>query len=350
MHTWGISGPAFLMVYGGLLGVVVAAIASDRFLDRGRGRSRVKASELDDYEVAMLNGDAAVVAAVALLALDRNGVIELGDRMVAELSSSQDLDLANVTEWALAARGIGMEVVLVQPLPAGAHPVEVAVHEAVVASSSRRARDIRAAAAKAPAIDAVRRRLVELGLLRSPARRARQSRQWLWFVPLLLLGTTRLGYGLSRGKPVLYLVGLLAVTVGALVVVARTSPGQRTRRGDAVVRELRQAWRKKEGRRGRSGRTPLPRGDAGRLLAVHGWDGLWVADRPLALAVGALATPASSSGGAWAAVEEDRRSWWSGGSGGGVWGGGGCGSSNGGGCSGGGGGGGCGGGGGGCGG
>jgi len=281
MNTWGISGPAFLATYGVLLALVVSVVVIDRLRAEGGPKAT---HDLDDYDLAVLNGGGGLATSVALLALDRAGAVELGDRMVRQLAVTQNIDLATLTERGLFDLGIGMEVVLTGPVPPGAHPVEVDDYLAVVASSTRRAADVRRIADELASIQAMQGHLVDIGLLRGPAELARRLRQWLWFVPVLLLGTVGLVYGLSRGEPVIYLVGLLVLTVIAMIIMATRAVGQRTRRGDRLFDEMRNASR--GGTSGSTG-TLTAREDAGHLLAVGGWDGLWSADRPLALAVGA---------------------------------------------------------------
>ena len=79
MNTWGISGPAFLALYGTALVVVTAAAVWV-----GWRRERVAADDagVDEYEVALLNGGERLAAVVALVNLDRQGALELGDRLL----------------------------------------------------------------------------------------------------------------------------------------------------------------------------------------------------------------------------------------------------------------------------
>ena len=86
MNTWGISGPTFLALYG--MAVVIVAAAA-WWIGAAGAVPDVDADDLDEYEVAVLNGGERLAATVALVNLDRQGALELGDRLLREL----DLDL-----------------------------------------------------------------------------------------------------------------------------------------------------------------------------------------------------------------------------------------------------------------
>ena len=65
MHTWGISGPQFLLIYGVLLAVTALfVVAAQRRVVATPGRMG-GVPELDPYEIAYLNGGAALVATSA---------------------------------------------------------------------------------------------------------------------------------------------------------------------------------------------------------------------------------------------------------------------------------------------
>lgn len=144
--------------------------------------------------MAVLNGDGRLAASVALLALHQAGVVKLCDTT----ATSQHLALSNLTGDVPAAHRVGIEVIQAGPLAAGADPVEADVYAAVLSSSSLRPADIRAAGADFLAVTAVRNHLIGRGLLRPSADRDRCRRRCLWFVPVLLLGLVRLGFGGNR--------------------------------------------------------------------------------------------------------------------------------------------------------
>jgi len=64
MNTWGIPGPVFLAIYATVLVVVGAALWAGR--RQPDPDDDADAAELDEYEVAMLNGGERLVAVVAL--------------------------------------------------------------------------------------------------------------------------------------------------------------------------------------------------------------------------------------------------------------------------------------------
>ena len=85
MNTWGISGPTFLALYGlALLAVAGAAW----FWGRRAVGSAIDVDGLDEYEVAVLNGGERLAATVALVNLDRQGALELGDRLLRQLGEA----------------------------------------------------------------------------------------------------------------------------------------------------------------------------------------------------------------------------------------------------------------------
>ncbi len=217
MSTWGLSDRVFLVIYAYLL-VVMLAVALSRRSRISAGRS-VDAASLDQYDVAMLNGGPRLVAAVALVNLDGDGAVELGDRLLRELAANQDIGLDAVARDGerLEELGIDMAVALSRPLPARAHPVEAAAYQAVERSHLRRPEHVLATVAQAQAVKEVRDRLVRRRLLIGSAQRAFLGRRWRWFMALGVVGLLRLVYGQHRGPALLLLVGLLAATVAAAV-------------------------------------------------------------------------------------------------------------------------------------
>ncbi|MDQ4098129.1 MAG: hypothetical protein M3144_09710, partial [Actinomycetota bacterium] len=138
MNDWGFGSGPFLALHT----LVLTAILAVALLARRRicaGRPAIP-SGLDEYEIAMLNGGSRNTAAVALLALDRAGSVELGDRLLRELASEHAFDPEEVVRSGdrLADLGIDVRVTLSGLLPAGAHSVEAAVYSAVETSQSRR--------------------------------------------------------------------------------------------------------------------------------------------------------------------------------------------------------------------
>lgn len=276
MNTWGISGPVFLVIYAVLLAGTLALA-----LTRWPRSAPTWASErggLDEYEVAMLTGGSSLAAMVGLLNLDKAQAVELADGMVRDLARANDFDADEMTAAKLAELGVRTDVTLKKPLPADADPVERAVYNAVEQADPRLPGTIVSTAARAPVLSEIRDGLVRRGLLPDPDEVSRFRATWSWFVPVLLLGLARLGYGLSRGRPVMYLLLLLIATVGAMAVIARWSPRAKAADSEPVLAPLRRHYLGADG---------TMRSRDGMALALVGTGSLWVTDRALALALGA---------------------------------------------------------------
>jgi uncharacterized protein (TIGR04222 family) len=106
MHTWGISGPWFLVIYVVLFGLAgLAALFGRRPRARPAPEHPVDPAELDPYEVAMLNGGERLAVTAAVANLKQAGAIGAGQ-----------------TSRMIVADG---------RLPLDAHPVEQAVYATV---------------------------------------------------------------------------------------------------------------------------------------------------------------------------------------------------------------------------
>ena len=285
--------------------------------------------DLDEYQTAYLAGGARLTAIVALVNLQRRGVIDLGDELLRELERSGDLDLSAVRDADhLADLGVELHVAAVTANAGLVHPVEAAALQAVQGTKPGTPWRVVSAVTETRAVDRVRSGLVERGLLHDQADVERLQGRGRWLVPLLAVGLLA---GIGAGVALWVLAVATLLTVVAMVVLARRRP-RNTRQGDRLVAELRR-------------REP-------EMLAATGVDRLRSTDPALALTVTAPSwaeeAPAKAkrrrSTPRWFESAAGARSagWWGGfsscGSGGGDGGGSGCG----------GGGGGCGGGGGGC--
>jgi uncharacterized protein (TIGR04222 family) len=144
----------------------------------------------------------------------------------------------------------------------------------VAANPQRTLGDVRAALALEPALAALRERLVQGGLVPSSEQRARFRAAALWFVPLLALGAARVAAGSANGRPVGFLVGLLAVTVVVAVVLALRMP-QATEPGRRILQQLRMANPRPTG-----GLAPA---EMTMAMALFGAGVLWTADTDTAL-------------------------------------------------------------------
>jgi uncharacterized protein (TIGR04222 family) len=254
MDTWGISGPRFLLLYVVLLAgtVLVAAVAGKRAL-AGPGEGAVVPARLDPYEAAYLNGGSALVATAAVSNLLRGGLL------------------------ATTGRRRGQVRLIARNAPGAAvHPVEWATYELVAAGPSRPLGELRAALGQSPAVDAVRERLRRGGLVPTPEQRNRYRATALWFTPLLALGVARVIAGSANGRPVGFLLVLLAVTAAVAAVRCLRVP-HATELGRRTLRRLRA-----ETRRPALGASPA---ELGMATALFGAGVLWSADAATAAAL-----------------------------------------------------------------
>lgn len=331
-----IDGVLFTGIYTGLLG---ATTATAFLADGGRGVPAPAPGDLDEYEVAFLTGGSRLAAIVALVNLERRGLIDLGGSLLRDLRDSGDLDLDTVRDADdLIDLGVELHVAVTSGSVATTtltHPVEVAALQAVQGTKPRTPWRVVSAVTATKALGRVRRGLVQQGLLYDYADVERVRRRWRWLLPVLAFGLLGLVAG-GGGWP---LFGMMLLTLVAMIGLARRRP-EMTRRGDRLVAALR----------------ALSPAAAGMALALAGAAGLRETDPALALAVDVPSwaqevpdprTWRESAHGWWESQVAARSGGWSGGAGsgwsGGDGGGGGCGGGGGGGC--GGGGGGCGGGG-----
>ncbi len=204
MNTWGISGPTFLALYG----VALLAVAGAAWLwGRRAGGSAIDVDGLDEYEVAVLNGGERLAATVALVNLDRQGALELGDRLLRQLGQAGEVDLDRLSAADLDQLGVSMDVTVRGPIGAGAHPVEAAVYRAARKARPPAPADVVELAVESSALTDIRNRLVGRGLLYGSDDHDRLRGRWRWFLPLVTVGIVRLWLGLQRERPVVFLMG-----------------------------------------------------------------------------------------------------------------------------------------------
>ncbi|MBE9042352.1 TIGR04222 domain-containing membrane protein, partial [Oscillatoriales cyanobacterium LEGE 11467] len=102
---------------------------------------------------------------------------------------------------------------VVNPLPDNSHPLEAAIESELQARSKFDRFRLKTAAGVVAFTDDIRNRLINLKLL--PKLKDSRQLQWLFALPVLLvwlLGLTKLGVGMSRGKPVGFLLLLCVAT------------------------------------------------------------------------------------------------------------------------------------------
>lgn len=205
MNPLDLPGPEFLLLFMALiLAALVAGLAIHWSSRLPAGDPPAEALHLAPYEIAYLAGPEVVVeAAVARLVNDGYVEVLSGDRWMK-----------------------GHEVLT------KATDVERDVHEAVNAGPIP---DIRVLVAQArPALDPIRHRLENLGLIMSQSRiHAARLYPILLVLAVVLFGVLKILVGLSRNRPVLFLI-LLCIT--AVVAAARFwLPLHRTVRGDKAL-------------------------------------------------------------------------------------------------------------------
>jgi uncharacterized protein (TIGR04222 family) len=291
MDTWGISGPGFLVLYLVLLAVTVAGVVVARRRVLAAGDGTAVPPRLDRYEAAYLNGGCQLTATTAVSVLLRAG----------HLASSP-------------GRRQRRRLVAGTAPPAGAHPVEWAVYRLVADRPDHPRWALGGELCQLPAMAAVRERLRQGGLSLTDEQRSRYRATGLWFLPLLALGVARVVAGTANGRPVGFLVVLLAVTVVLAVALCLRVPSA-TELGRRTLDRLRA-----EAGRPAAGASPS---ELAMATALFGAGVLWTADTEIAMALrvprehGAF-TGGAFTGGGWAGGGDA-------GGGGGSCGGGGCG-------------------------
>ncbi|TDC63948.1 TIGR04222 domain-containing membrane protein, partial [Micromonospora sp. KC207] len=207
--TWGIPGPTFLGFYllAGLIVVVGAFVHRRRVL---AGPSAVGVGQLGPQQAAYLNGGNQLAIWASLGGLRGAGVVGVHpDRRLA---------------------GGG-------PLPAGATPLDRAVHHAV--NRGLHARDLGRDRRVLEALEQLRQGLERQGLaLTADQRNSARTGAFLLFA-LVGLGVFRIFAGLSNDRPVGFLV--LAVIPLAIASALLARVPWRTRAANRALRELRRS-------------------------------------------------------------------------------------------------------------
>ena len=291
MDTWGISGPEFLLLYVALLAVIVLVVVLARRRVLAVPDGAAVPARLDRYEAAYLNGGCDLVATTAVSSLLRAGHLGPSPR--------------RRQRHRLVARTAPR---------AGAHPVEWAAYQLVADRSDHPRWALGAELCRAPAMAAVRERLRQGGLAPTDEQRARYRATGLWFLPLLGLGVARVAAGTANGRPVGFLVVLLAVTVVLAVALCLRAPNT-TELGRRTLERLRA-----ETGRPAAGASPS---ELALATALFGAGVLWTADTEIAMALRVPREHSASLGGTWGGGGGDGGG--GDGGGGGGCGGGGCG-------------------------
>jgi uncharacterized protein (TIGR04222 family) len=248
VNTWGISGSAFLALYGGALAatalIVLYSCRRVRRRSADSGLAGLVKRRLSPYEAAMLKGEGALVLMVAACRLKEAG--------------------------SLATRESGVSMRVAGPLPTGADPVEAWVYDRFTRDQPPKAA-LDASEAE-PVLAPIRQRLWVLGLMLDKPQRRAMRRRLLWFVPVLALGAARILAGVENHRPVGFLV--LFLGVGVLGAFYLSEPTITTRAGAQVLAALE-----------RNPAALSSYGFAGEV-ALSGTGALWAADAALATALG----------------------------------------------------------------
>lgn len=207
--TWGISGPAFLLIYLVLVVAVWIAGTQARRAIAGAPLARPGVDpQARPYDIAYLNGGRDLAVNSALGAMHQVGTVAPRHGMVS------------------AAGRLG-------PDP---DPLEKAIHFTTAVPVARgRLQHHRTVGT---ALDAVHARLVAGGLLLSDDDRRRYRCVGWWTVGVAGLGLVRLLAGIAAAKPVGYLL-LTLVVVAVVGLVQLTHAPRRSRAGDRVLATLR---------------------------------------------------------------------------------------------------------------
>lgn len=230
----------FLQLYVLCLAGALAAALACRSLLRLPWSRNWRAPELGPYDVAYLGGGPRRAVAAALARLQGLGMLEIAGFSARDVAAGRPATLA---------RGADAR-------PGAVHPLEKALLKEVPIALDAWEKLVQLAP-----LHVVRDRLERAGLVLDPG--SAFLPRWLpvfLFFALGSVGVMRIVVGISRGRPVGFLV-LLVIATALLGLLFARAPF-RSRRGDALLKEL----------RGRHGRRSFSGAGAAELpLAV----GLW---------------------------------------------------------------------------
>ena len=210
-NTWGVSGQAWLLGYAVLaLAVLVGVLAARRRIAaEWTGTPAAADLERRPHDAAYLNGGPELAVLSALSSMHVSGTIVADGR-------------GRVSADARASAGAG--------------ELERAIHLAAAAPISRQ----RLATNRIvhTALDNIRRRLTEAGLLLSRDQQSRVKGTGGWLAAVAGIGLLRLLAGVANGAPVGFLV-LELLVVGVIAAILMSRAPRRTPRGDMELERLR---------------------------------------------------------------------------------------------------------------
>jgi uncharacterized protein (TIGR04222 family) len=213
MNPLDLPGPQFLLLY---VVLIIAAAGIARLIKRllvSPQWSDMRRINLDAYEAAYLRGGArqAIDAAIAMLA------------------QKQLLKISKTTR-SISTTG---------PLPAGAHWFEKAVHQTISPKSERQINDIRSSSMLTPHTERLASQLKDGGLIPADSRwQMARMVSVLVMLAVLLLGVAKIFIGISRNRPVGFLI-FLCIIAGIITLVVYNSRPARTRLGNQALEQLR---------------------------------------------------------------------------------------------------------------
>jgi uncharacterized protein (TIGR04222 family) len=314
-HTWGISGPMFLVLYAIAFAITlgVSEWRRRRILEDATNGRTPSLAELDPCEIALVAQDARDARTVALLALECEHVVEIENATAGTLvRSAPDESAASSkrrarherTEWLQQMQNEAEQSPRVTTITTtgagpdpGACPLERAIAELVWESGEVTLETIEADPTVVERLGMLRADLVARGFLLDDAIVTRLRVARVVWAPLVALGTVRLITGIDNHRPVQFLVLALLATIGC--VFGRTLPTTPFSIAHEL-KELDDADLRNHAEAAFSGDGAAPSVADLTALAVTGVALLWTANSAYAVSL-AVPYPTSSSS-----------SWWSG--------------------------------------
>jgi uncharacterized protein (TIGR04222 family) len=204
-------GPDFLNFYIVCVGVAVVLGLILRAALRGMGGMvPAEVSQLEPLEVACLTGGERLAVNTAIATLYRRGAVRLTGK----------------TRSLEASKSFAGQV----------HPLEAAIYRFVAAAPAREINAIH----RDVSVESVMQRPQRLGLmLPTGRRRASALMSALPLIALLVLAGMKIAIGISRHRPVEFLVLLAFMTLVGIIVFLVKAP-RRTRMGDVALKALKQ--------------------------------------------------------------------------------------------------------------
>ncbi|GAB4515687.1 MAG: hypothetical protein Tsb0020_34320 [Haliangiales bacterium] len=225
MSLFDLNGSDFLLfiVFAGSVSALLSVVLKWLLRVPGGTLTSAELEALDPYAIAYLLGGAQRVVRAAIVALGRRGLVEMDDDKLVRCGDAPAYEIAAVGVY----RGIPRE-------PDKLHPVEQAVLDQL--DEPRSSVTFIAAEVEEPC-QRLEDELVAHGLFRSVA--AHWLYWWLIKLPILVvvaLGIVKVGVGVSRDRPVFFLVILLLGLCYMAVKIRLES--RSTRRADATIASL----------------------------------------------------------------------------------------------------------------